>query len=396
VIYRNTDGRFTIDTARTAVLREVGMVSAALFADVVGDASPDLVLALEWGPIRVFRGSRTGLAPDSLAGLEPTSRWIGLATGDLDGDGRLDLLATSWGRNGPLRSDSTHALAMVYGRLGMEGDVQPMLATYDERLRGYAPMNSYPRIREAISGAIARVPTFGAFADSTMDGVLGPDRVLATTLRATTMAHTVFLHRGDRFEAAILPDVAQLAPASGVAIADLDGDGTEDVVLAQNFYPTALGMPRLDAGRGLVLVGDGRGGLRPLTGAASGLIAYGDQRGLALSDYDGDGRLDLALAQNGDATRLFRNAAAAPGLRVRLVGPAANPDAVGAQLRLEFAEGLGPVREVQAGSGYWSQQGAVQVLGAPRPAVAVRVRWPDGHTTRTPVPPGARELRVTP
>ena len=396
VIYRNTGGRFTIDTARTAVLREVGMVSAALFADVVGDASPDLVLALEWGPLKIFRGSRAGLTLDSLPGLEPTSRWIGLATGDLDGDGRLDLLATSWGRNGPLRGDSTHALAMVYGRLGMEGDVQPILAAYDPRLRGYAPMNSYPRVREAVAGVVERVPTFRAFADSTLDGLLGPDRVLATVLRATTMEHTVFLNRGDRVEAHPLPDVAQLAPASGVAIADLDGDGREDVVLSQNFYPTALGMPRLDAGRGLVLLGDGRGALRPLTGAASGVVVYGDQRGLALADYDADGRLDLALAQNGGATRLFRNATAQPGLRVRLVGPSANPDAVGAQVRLEYADGLGPVREVQAGSGYWSQQGAVQLLGAPRRPVAVRVRWPDGHTTRTAVPEGAREVRLTP
>jgi len=73
-----------------------------------------------------------------------------------------------------------------------------------------------------------------------------------------------------------------------------------------------------------------------------------------------------------------------------------NPDAVGAQVRLEFTSGLGPVREVQAGSGYWSQQGAVQIFGTPTAPVAVRVRWPDGHTTRTPVPAGARELRVTP
>ncbi|MEK0430471.1 MAG: hypothetical protein RL139_275, partial [Gemmatimonadota bacterium] len=388
VVYRNTDGRFKVDTLRTRALRQVGMVSAAVFADVVGDAFPDLVLALEWGPLKVFRGGRDGFTEDTLPGLEPTSRWIGLATGDLDGDGRLDLVATSWGRNTPLHGDAAHALAMVYGRLGKEGEMQPLLATYDARLKGYAPMNSYPRVREAISGAIARVPSFGAFADSTMDGLLGPDRALSAVLLASTMDHTVFLNRGDRFEARALPEVAQLAPASGVVVTDVDGDGREDVVLAQNFYPTALGIPRLDAGRGLVLLGDGQGALRPLDGAASGLVVYGDQRGLAVSDYDADGRVDLAIAQNGEATRLFRNVAAAPGLRVRLVGPAANPDAVGAQLRLEFADGVGAVREIQAGSGYWSQQGVVQVLGTPRPPVAVRVRWPDGHTTRTPVPAG--------
>ena len=51
---------------------------------------------------------------------------------------------------------------------------------------------------------------------------------------------------------------------------------------------------------------------------------------------------------------------------MRLVGPAANPDGIGAQVRLVFGDSMGPVREVQAGSGYWSQNGAVQVFGIPK------------------------------
>src|ERR1051325_4239512 len=104
----------------------------------------------------------------------------------------------------------------------------------------------------------------------------------------------VFLNRGDHLEAVSLPAEAQLAPAFYAGIADFDGDGNEDVFLSQNFYPTAVGLPRYDTGRGLLLKGDGKGGLRPMPGQDSGLLVYGDQRGAAYADYDGDGRLGLA------------------------------------------------------------------------------------------------------
>ncbi|MEZ4457696.1 MAG: CRTAC1 family protein [Gemmatimonadales bacterium] len=176
-------------------------------------------------------------------------------------------------------------------------------------------------------------------------------------------------------------------------MADFDGDGVEDLFLAQNFSPTAIDLPRLDAGRGLLLLGEGQGGLRPVPAAHSGIVAYGDQRGAAFADYDGDGRIDLALSQNGAATRLFHNRGARPGLRIRLVGPPGNPDAVGATVRLVMGDRLGPAREVQAGSGYWSQNGAVQVLGGTG-ATAVRVRWPGGRETTVPVAPGTREATL--
>ena len=122
----------------------------------------------------------------------------------------------------------------------------------------------------------------------------------------------------------------------------------------------------------------------------------GDQRGAAHADFDGDGRLDLVVSQNAAATRLFRNREGQPGLRVRLAGPANNPDGIGAQVRVVFGTRMGPVREVQAGAGYWSQNGAVQVFGTPETATEVWVRWPGGTESRVPVPAGAREVVVRP
>ncbi|HIE61861.1 MAG TPA: hypothetical protein EYQ02_09530 [Microbacterium sp.] len=85
-----------------------------------------------------------------------------------------------------------------------------------------------------------------------------------------------------------------------------------------------------------------------------------------------------------------------PGLRVRLAGPPGNPHGIGARVNLVLAGGAGdgPVREIAAGSGYWSVDGAVQVLGGAALAEAVRVRWPGGRETSVPIPEGAIEVTV--
>jgi ASPIC/UnbV protein len=63
-------------------------------------------------------------------------------------------------------------------------------------------------------------------------------------------------------------------------------------------------------------------------------------------------------------------------------------------VRLQFADHAGPAREVHSGSGYWSQDSAVPVLGTPSNPIAIQVRWPGGKTTTTALPPGAREIIV--
>jgi hypothetical protein len=396
-LFKNEGGKFVVDADNSVLLRDVGLVSAAVFADVNGDGHPDLLVAREWDSILLLLNDGHGhfnRAPDSWGLSKWSSRWIGIATGDVDGDGKLDLVATSWGRNTAVHADSANPLLLYHGAFGAAGEEEMLLAQHDARLNAIAPLNPYARVRVAMPDLVSRVPTFAAYADANIDQVLGPAMSKVLTLKANTLDQMVFLNRGDHFEAVPLPREAQMAPASYVGVADFNGDGSEDIFLSQNFFPTDIGTPRYDAGRSLLLLGNGKGGFTAATGAQSGLIVYGDQRGAAYADYDGDGRLDLAVSQNGAATMLFHNRGAKPGLRIRVEGPSTNPDGVGVQLRLVYGNRMGPVREIEAGSGYWSQNGAIQVFGLTGTPTAVWARWPGGSETQTPVPAGARDVVV--
>jgi enediyne biosynthesis protein E4 len=403
LMFRSTGDQFAIDEENCRRLGLVGLVSGAVFTDLDSDGDSDLVLACEWGPLRIFRNDQGRLALwdwrlssgdarfTTLSKL--TGWWNGVTSGDFDGDGQLDLVASNWGRNSRYEGFRAQPLRTIYGEWTAKGVVDVFDAYFDNVSRKAMPWCSYA-VARLLPWIGERFPTQTAFASAGMADILRERGGTAKSLEATWLETSVFLNRGDHFELRPLPIEAQFSPAFGVNVGDLDGDGTEDIFLSQNFFAVDGDTSRYDAGRGLCLAGDGQGNFRPMPGQQSGVQVYGEQRGSALADFDRDGRVDLVVSQNGAETKLYRNTGAKPGLLVRLAGPAGNASGVGAVLRLISGKVTGPAREIHAGSGYWSQDSAVQVLCGPEQPTQLWVRWPGGKVTTTDLPAGAREIAV--
>ena len=394
LICRFASGHWQVDAENSRALEKVGLVSGAVWSDLDDDGFPELILACEWGPIRVFQNHQGKLhdVTSELGLASYTGWWNGVTTGDIDGDGRLDIIAANWGLNSSYQATAGQPIRFFYGDFPGRNAIDIIETEFDAVRKVTVPRRTLDVLANALPSLHERFPTHKAFSEATIAEVLGSQKV--DEIAANTLASMVFMNRGSRFEAVELDREAQLAPAFAVCVADFDGDGCEDVFLSQNFFALQPETPRLDAGRGIWLRNDGRGKLTAVPGQNSGIKVYGEQRGAAMADFNGDGRVDLVVTQNGAPTKLFRNVGAKPGLRVRIIGPPGNPLGIGVTMRLKSGEHFGPAREIHAGSGYWSQDSAVQVLAAPASATDLWIRWPGGRVTTTPLSKLEGELTV--
>jgi hypothetical protein len=100
-LYKNHNGHFVLDKANSKLLQNIGMVTGAVFTDYNEDGWPDLLLSTAWGSLKLFENGhgqfhnvtkQVGLA-------KYKGWWNGVATGDFNGDGYPDIVATNWGTN---------------------------------------------------------------------------------------------------------------------------------------------------------------------------------------------------------------------------------------------------------------------------------------------------------
>jgi hypothetical protein len=309
-LYRNLGDHFEDVTDQLAPgLRNVGLVTAAVWADLDGDGRPDLVLAIEWGPVKVFHNTGAGFedytARLGLSGV--TGWWSALAVADVNGDGRPDLIAGNVGLNTKYTATAAAPTVLFAGDLDGSGRSALVEAGYDPDGTLY-PLRGRSKLAQSFPWLRQKFPTFAEFSRAPVESIFPPERLRAATrLAATELASGIFTQQADgTFRFSPLPRPAQLAPINGFVVADLDGDGLADLYCVGNFFGPEPMTGRFDGGVSLLLRGDGHGHFTPISPAESGLVAIGEARAVArLSPVNpGDGPR-LAVAQSQGPLLLF-------------------------------------------------------------------------------------------
>ena len=402
----NRGGRFEdVTDAFAPGLREVGMVTSALWTDVDGDGWVDLLLTLEWGPVKYFHNHQgrgledwTAKAGFATAG---TGWWTSIAAADFNGDGQPDYVVGNVGLNTQYHADPAHPALLFYGDFKGEGEEPQIVEAYYEGERLF-PWRSRTDLGAAIPSVLKRFPNNNSYARATLGEIVGNDKLAAAQrFAATELRSGVFLSQpGGTYRFEPLPRVAQIAPLQGLVAGDFYGDGHADIYAVQNSYAPIPSVGRFDGGLSQLLRGDGHGHFTPVPPAESNLVVPGDAKALAVLDLGRDGWPGFLVSRNNDTTLAFRNSGAAGrhSLRIQLQGPAGNPTAVGARLTVELADGSIQTSEVYAGSGYYTQSTAAVFFGYPdsNPPRKIRVRWPAGSTSEHAIPPDVSSLTLSP
>ncbi|RMH65673.1 MAG: RNA-binding protein [Bacteroidetes bacterium] len=283
VLVNDGTGRFEDRTADLApALQHVGMVRAAAWHDLDADGTPELIVAGLWMPIRIFSADG-GVLHDRtdryferpLHGL-----WSALLVQDLNGDGRLDLLAGNLGLNTQLHASVDQPAELYYADFDANGSVDPILALY---IQGTSyPFATLEALRDQLPRVALRFDSHEAYARAQIGDLLSPRELeQARVWRAETLETTLFLGRdGGGFVRAELPIAAQLAPVFALHASDVDADGITDLLLAGNLGDAPVRLGRYDANHGVLLRGLGGGRFAYVPQRASGFRLRGDVRSI--------------------------------------------------------------------------------------------------------------------
>jgi hypothetical protein len=184
-----------------------------------------------------------------------------------------------------------------------------------------------------------------------------------------------------------IAEATRLLSGWGLRFADFDLDGAVDLILA-NGHPDDMierHRPRVTYREPLLLFAGGSSPRNVSGQAGDPFQERWPARGLAVGDYDNDGRLDVLVGNNGEAPLLLRNRSGAGNhwLGLELVGVRSNRDAIGAKVSWRVGGKTRSLRKVGGGSYLSSHDPRIILgLGAVTSLDWVEIEWPNRERTR--------------
>ncbi|MDQ8198151.1 FG-GAP-like repeat-containing protein [Pelagicoccus enzymogenes] len=311
-LLRNDEGTLVDVTDSVAPgLADSGMVTAALWTNANGDASRDLLVLAELEAPKYYQnvGGKFAETPYDNGLKHLKGWWNSLATADVDNDGDIDYIAGNLGLNTKYKANSDHPFRIYFNDFEGSGKCNIVEAKYEGD--NLLPVRGRSCSSRAMPYIAEKFPTFHDFGAASLESVYAPEKLQESLVKeATELGSGIFINNGKnkKFTFKRLPRIAQTAPIYGIAAADFNGDGNIDLALAQNFNGPQVETGRYDGGIGLLLLGEGNGEFRGTEANESGIFIEDEARGMAVVDLNADGWPDLLASRPNNQAQAYLNA----------------------------------------------------------------------------------------
>jgi hypothetical protein len=280
----NDNGQLKNQTQELAEeLKDIGMVTDAIWSDYDNDKDLDLILTGEWMAITVFANENGTLTKTNIPTLEQTKGWwFSLEQGDFDNDGDMDFIAGNLGLNYKYKTDPKKPFDIYYNDFDANGNADIVLGYYNNEK--HYPLRGFSCSSQQIPGLKDKIQKYDVFASLELKEVYGEDQLKNALHYKTDMFASAYIENlgAGEFKVSVLPALAQLSNINDMLVEDFNGDGFLDVLAVENLYVSEIETPRNDAGTGLLLLGDGKGTFTVNRGAEIGFYATKDAKRMAV------------------------------------------------------------------------------------------------------------------
>ncbi len=301
----NGDGTFSDATERLAYnLKDAGMITDAIWADIDNDDKADLITVSEWDTPKIYKNTGRSLTKlssslDNLYGM-----WNAIETADLDNDGDLDFVFGNQGNNTAYKTSPENPIKMWINDFDDNGTLEQIMT------RNYNGKDFPIHMKKELTGQLVSLKKqnlkASEYAEKSIDQLFSAEVIENSILKKSTISETVIaINEGNGvFSIKKLPARVQFSCVCGIVCSDVNNDGNIDIVMAGNNFEFRPQYSRLDANYGNVLLNNGNLDFKWQDYNTSGFVIKNEVKHLK-QFKDSSGKTFIIAAINDEKPKLF-------------------------------------------------------------------------------------------